>query len=121
MTVEEAIALLLRTYGDPGMEGAAQLSPYIENRDGQWFTAYVNSVIGKNLVMHQGKLALGTPITRGQFFDIAYRLHSITAQQQTVFSGTEPAVSTVIRSTGLVQRGGEPPPSAQDSPGAWQS
>ncbi|OGJ66822.1 hypothetical protein A3F36_00550 [Candidatus Peribacteria bacterium RIFCSPHIGHO2_12_FULL_55_11] len=106
VTVEEAIALLLRAYGDKGVAGAAQLSPYIENRDGQWFTAYVNSVIGKNLVMHQGKLALGTPITRGQFFDIAYRLHSITAQKQTVFSGTEPAASTVVRSTGLVQRGG---------------
>lgn len=106
VTVEEAIALLLRTYGDPGMESAAQLSPYIENRDGQWFTAYVNSVIGKNLVMHQGKLALGTPITRGQFFDIAYRLHSITAQQQTAFSGAEPTASAVLRSTGLVQRGG---------------
>lgn len=105
VTVEEAIALLLRTYNDPGLTGAAQLSPYVENRDGQWFTPYVNSVISKNLVMHQGTLALGAPITRGQFFDIAYRLHSITAQKQTAFRGAEPAASTVIRSTGLVQRG----------------
>ncbi|HLC67151.1 MAG TPA: S-layer homology domain-containing protein, partial [Candidatus Nanoarchaeia archaeon] len=106
VTVEEAIALLLRTYGDKGIGGAATLSPYIENRDGLWFTPYVNGAIGKNLVMHQGKLTLGTPITRGQFFDIAYRLHSMSAQKQAAFTGAEPQAGAMVRSTGLVQRPG---------------
>lgn len=106
VTVEEAITLLLRAYGDHGAAGAATLSPYIENRDNQWFTPYVNAVIGKNLVMHQGKMVLGAPITRGQFFDIAYRLHSITEQRQTAYSGSEPQGGATVRTTGLVQRGG---------------
>ncbi|TSC57443.1 MAG: hypothetical protein Greene041662_952 [Candidatus Peregrinibacteria bacterium Greene0416_62] len=104
VTVEEAITLLLRTYGSKGTPGAAVLSPYMENRDGQWFTPYLNAVVGKNLVMHQGKMTLGTPITRGQFFDIAYRLHSITAEQQTAFTGAEPQGGTAVHTTGLVQR-----------------
>lgn len=104
VSVEEAIALLLRTYSDKGTGRAATLSPYIENRDGQWFTPYLNSVIGKNLVMHQGKLTLGAPITRGQFFDIAYRLHSITAAKQTAFTGAEPEARSAVYTTGLVQR-----------------
>jgi LPXTG-site transpeptidase (sortase) family protein len=104
VTIEEAIALLLRTYGDQGTSGAATLSPYIENRDGQWFTPYVNAVVAKNLVMHQGKLVLGAPITRGQFFDIAYRLHVIAAQKQTAYTGAEPQAGVVVRSIELVQR-----------------
>lgn len=103
VSVEEAITLLLRTYGDKGTAGAATLSPYIENRDGQWFTPYVNAVTEKNLVMHQGKLVLGAPITRGQFFDIAYRLHSMSVQQQTAFTGSEPQGATAVSTTGIVQ------------------
>lgn len=105
VTVEEVIALLFRTYGESGTPGAAVLSPSIENRDGQWFTPYVNGIIGKNLVMHGGKLTLGTPITRGQFFDIAYRLHEMKTKGQTAFSGAEPQVSSGIPATVLVQRG----------------
>lgn len=104
LAVEEAIALLLRVYSDKGTTGAAMLSPYIENHDGQWYTPYVNAAIAKNLVMHQSKLVLGAPITRGQFFDIAYRLHSITGQQQTAFTGTEPQGASSVFATGLVQR-----------------
>ncbi len=101
VTVEESIALLLRAYGEKGASGAATLSPYIDNRDNQWFTPYVNSAITKNLIMHSGKLRLGVPITRGEFFDIAYRLHQITATQQAAFAGSEPSI-VPIRT--LVQR-----------------
>jgi LPXTG-site transpeptidase (sortase) family protein len=54
--------------------------------------------------MHQGKLVLGAPITRGQFFDIAYRLHVIAAQKQTAYTGAEPQAGVVVRSIELVQR-----------------
>ncbi len=90
VTVEESIALLLRAYGEKDTAGAAKLSPYIENRDNQWFTSYVNMAITKNLIMHSGKLRLGSPITRGEFFDIAYRLHDSNAKKQTAFAGSEP-------------------------------
>ncbi len=90
VSVEEAIALLLRAYSEQGVVGAASLSPYIENRDNQWFTAYINAAISRNLIMHSGKLRLGSPITRGEFFDIAYRLHDSTTKKQTAFIGSEP-------------------------------
>lgn len=105
VTVEEAIALLLRAYGQQASVGSAELSPYIENHDGQWYTPYVNAAIKKNLLMHYGRLHLGTPISRGQFFDIAYRLHSMTAKGQLAFSGAEPQGPTVP-TTALVSRQG---------------
>ncbi|MBM3300307.1 MAG: sortase, partial [Deltaproteobacteria bacterium] len=57
--------------------------------DNQWFTPYVNASIEKNIVMHAARLRLGTPITRGAFFAMAYRMHDLTAKRQTAFSGPE--------------------------------
>ncbi|OGJ81475.1 hypothetical protein A3J91_04455 [Candidatus Peribacteria bacterium RIFOXYC2_FULL_58_10] len=91
LTVEEAVTMLLRAYGSQGTQGAAQLSPYIQNEDGEWFTPFINAAIGKNLVMHSGRLELGTAITRGSFFDMAYRIDDIQSKGQTAFQGSEPS------------------------------
>ncbi|MBM3227622.1 sortase [Candidatus Peribacteria bacterium] len=89
VTVEEAVTMLLRAYGEKAQGASATLSPSIENRDNQWFTPYVNASIEKNIVMHAARLRLGTPITRGAFFAMAYRMHDLTAKRQTAFSGPE--------------------------------
>ncbi len=88
LTVEEAVALLMRGYREQGTRGEARLSEYIENRDNQWFTPSINRAVERNLVMPQDMLRLGEPITRGQFFDMVYRLHSIEASGQVAFAET---------------------------------
>jgi LPXTG-site transpeptidase (sortase) family protein len=104
VAVEEAIALLLRAYGEQGTAGPARLSSSIENHDNQWYTPYLNAAIDRNLIMHLGVLRPGTAITRGQFFDIAYRLHEITAKKITVYAGEEPRVLSPVPSASLSQR-----------------
>jgi len=91
LTVEEALALLLRAYGVQGGDAEAALSPSIENRPGEWFTAYVNVAIERNLLMRSSWLRLGAPITRGQFFDIVYRLREAARTGAAAYDGPEPA------------------------------
>jgi len=97
LRVEEAVALLMRTVGEgTGMSGSATLSPYIENQSQQWYTAAINGAISRNLIMHQGRLRLGTAITRGQFFDMAYRLSVVRETKVAAFSGAEPVLAASI-------------------------
>lgn len=91
LRVEEAVALLMRTISaDRGPTSQVANSPYIENRGGEWFTSAINAVIEKNLVMHAGTLRLGTAITRGEFFDMAFRLHTIRESGEAAYRGAEP-------------------------------
>jgi len=97
LKTEEAVTLLMRTFNLTGPNAVATLSPYIENQSNQWYTASINQAIEKNLVMHKGKLRLGSAITRGQFFDMVYRLYAIRANKQTVFAGPEPQAQVVAQ------------------------
>ncbi|MFH0851241.1 MAG: sortase [Candidatus Peregrinibacteria bacterium] len=98
LRMEEAVSLLMRTVGEgTGLDGGnADLSPYIENQSRQWYTAAINGAIRRNLIMHQGRLRLGTAITRGQFFDMAYRLSVVRQTKIAAFSGVEPVSAAVI-------------------------
>ncbi|MDD4627782.1 MAG: sortase [Candidatus Peribacteraceae bacterium] len=92
LRVEEAVALLMRSTGEDSKAAEpADLSLYIENRGNEWFTSSINAAVRKNLIMHYGRLRLNAAITRGQFFDMAYRLHSIRAGNETAYTGHEPA------------------------------
>ncbi len=72
--VEEALAMIFRSYGDsPNPNG------------GQWYDGYVNATLEKNLVYRRERLTLGEPITRGQFFDILYRYDTVRSQRLTAF------------------------------------
>ncbi|MDD4287771.1 MAG: sortase [Candidatus Peribacteraceae bacterium] len=97
LRVEEAVALLMRTVGEgTGLGGNATLSPFIENQSQQWYTSAINGAIRRNLIMHQGRLRLGTAITRGQFFDMAYRLSVVRETNVASFSGAEPVIAAAI-------------------------
>jgi len=93
LRVEEAVTLLMRSIGDDKKTTGepADLSLYMENRSGEWFTSAINAAIRRNLIMHYGRLRLGTAITRGQFFDMAYRLHVLRTSNAAAFTGDEPA------------------------------
>ncbi|MFH1444403.1 MAG: sortase [Candidatus Peregrinibacteria bacterium] len=97
LRVEEAVALLMRTMGEGGgTGGTAELSSYIENQSQQWYTQAINAAIRRNLIMHRGRLRLGAAITRGQFFDMAYRLSVVRSSRTTAFSGAEPDPVAVV-------------------------
>jgi len=90
LRAEEAVTMVLRAYGVLGSDEGAQLSEYIQNRDSEWFTPYINAAIEKNLIMHQGRLELGQVMTRGRFFDLVYRLDKVQTEGSLAYRGPEP-------------------------------
>ena len=111
LRVEEAVTLLMRSIGEDKKTSGenADLSSYIENRSGEWFTSAINAAIRKNLIMHYGRIRLDAAITRGQFFDMAYRLHVIRSTNAPAFSGQEPQSAPVAVLP-------QPPPQQQHGP-----
>ncbi|MCF7844795.1 MAG: sortase [Kiritimatiellales bacterium] len=97
LTAEEAVTMALRAYGVMDAGQGAQLSEYIQNRDNEWFTPYINAAITKNLIMHQGRLELGQVMTRGRFFDLVYRLDKIKSEGSLAFNGPEPTIPVQAR------------------------
>ena len=105
LRVEEAVTMLMRTFGEQGTKKKAELSSYIENQPNEWYTASINAAITRNTVMNKGRLRLGTAITRGQFIDMVYRLHTVRDSNAFVYSGPEPQIYPVTqRVTNDIQR-----------------
>jgi len=103
LTVEEAVAMLLRSDGVRGSGGGATTSSNIQNRDNQWFTPYINAAITNNLVEERGRMLLGTTITRGQFVEMVYRLRGGNLNSDTYV--TQPVQRT--RTVSQTQRAGQ--------------
>lgn len=74
VTTEEAVALLMRIFEDNALKQETVFSDEIQNRAGEWYTPYINTAISRNLVNEADRLYLGAPITRGQFFNMVYRM-----------------------------------------------
>lgn len=90
VTVEEAITLLIRTYKVP-LNQQFQQYERIQNEEGNWYTPFINTAIGKNLVRPGAKLHLGSAITRGEFFSMLHRLDSIVTSNQPAY--IDPVIS----------------------------
>ena len=89
--------MLTQTFGlKPANATAAELSDYIENKADAWFTGSLNAAIEKNLVMHKGRLRIGTAITRGQFVDMVYRTTTVAASSNAPYTGPEPQGSAPV-------------------------
>ena len=89
LTIEEAIALILRAYHEDGFLEPVQISPSISNWPGQWYTRFVNAAIDKNLLSNAEQFELGRQVTRGQFFDIAYRMDIVRGENLARFNRPE--------------------------------
>lgn len=114
LSVEEAVTLVMRSFGEAGQSAAAD-SPYIENRQGEWFSDYINAAVSRNLIQKRGRLRLGAPITRGQFFDIVYRMDTVRNSGTVAFGGQEPTGIVASQpaagsANGIVISAGQPRP-----------
>ncbi len=83
LSAEEAIVLLMRSYGLGTDAGSAA-----------WYKAAVSAAFEKNLISSKEHLYLGVPMTRGQFFDMAYRLDVVTRSNLVAFGDPSAAASS---------------------------
>lgn len=110
LTVEEAIALLLRSYGVQG-ETQFMTSSFLSNTDGQWYTPFVSAAHRRNLIASREVLRVGQPITRGQFFDMVYRMREVKSRGLTAYVETDVdrrPVGSPVPTTQPVPSGSDP-------------
>ncbi|HLC75544.1 MAG TPA: sortase [Candidatus Peribacterales bacterium] len=105
LTVEQALVMLKRAMRDESTI-AFQSSDRITNVPNQWFTDAVSWAIDRNLVGPGERISLGTPITRGQFFGILFRLHFIESKGIYAYKNDP---STITQSLGTSDNAFAPP------------
>ena len=88
LAAEEAIALLLRAYGVNPSNGT----------DDAWYAPAVTQAFDKNLIASGEQLYLGGAITRGQFFDMLYRLDVVQRDNLVAFvDASTPQAPVVVQ------------------------
>jgi len=91
LKTEEAIALLLRSVGKDKVNADAGAA---------WYQPSLNFAKQKNLLSKYDSFPIGGTITRGQFFDVAYRLVRVTVENLTAFVEPPPPAGTVGQNGG---------------------
>lgn len=101
--VAEAAAMLVRSYGDK--TSSFVTSAELPNTEGQWFTDALSVINSQKAVLPGSRLNPGAYMTRGQLFDMVYRM-------QVAKSGGRPVAGTaetpVISVTGQDARVEQP-------------
>ncbi len=75
--VSEAAAMLVRSYGESTATATFLTSNDLPNQDGQWYTGILSVLHARNAVMPGSRLAAGNYMTRGQLFDMVYRMREV--------------------------------------------
>ena len=73
---EEAITLLMRSYRQDGES---------VDGDNQWYAPFVRAALRKNLVDDPRSIRIGQSVTRGQFYDMVYRIGVVTRDNLAAF------------------------------------
>ena len=90
LRTEEAVAMLMRAFRLNKESTEAKYSDAINNVSGQWYTPSINAAIARNLFSKKELLRIGYVVTRGQFFDIAYRLGIVRDEKLVSYDKPEP-------------------------------
>lgn len=85
VTVAEAVVLVARLYGVNAATVAFQSSADLQNAHGQWYTDAVSGVLSRNAIMQGSRLNLSDAMTRGELFDLVYRMRTVRLQNLTAF------------------------------------
>ncbi len=109
--VAEAAAMLTRSYGEKTDVAAFLSSDDLPNQPNQWYTGVVSVILGRNAILPGSRLSAGSFMTRGQLFDMVYRMRTVHQQGIASFGGpvTQTHNSVVLSVNGNTQ----PTPQAQ--------
>lgn len=96
VTVAEAVVLVARLYGENASGQTFRSSNDLPNKSGEWYSDSVSAMISRNAVMKDSRLRLADPMTRGELFDLVYRMRTVKLNNLTAYSETP---ATVIPSS----------------------
>lgn len=73
--VSEAVSMLARAFEGQNVSSAAFLSSEdLPNREGEWYSGAVSTVLARGAVMPLSQLRTGAYMTRGELMDMIYRM-----------------------------------------------
>ena len=81
--VEEVVVMLMRAYGHQPQASAA---------DREWFAPFIREALQRNVIAHPRSMAVGQTITRGQLFDMVYRMEVLRRDNLVAFR--DPSAAT---------------------------
>ena len=101
VTVEEAAAMITRSSGDATSSASFLTSDDLPNQQHQWYTSALSVLLSKNAVMQGSRFHVGQLLSRGQLFDLVYRMrlaHGAVSQQPvlSVSSPLQPAKQVYV-------------------------
>lgn len=98
--VAEAVAMVTRAYGEQTSAAPFMSSDDLPNQQGQWYAGNVSVILARNAVMRGSRLSAGNFMTRGQLFDMVYRMRELHMQNVASFGGGTAAPTTVLSVNG---------------------
>ncbi len=97
--VVEAAAMLARSFSEPTSSAPYRTSSDLQNQQNQWYTGVVSVMLARNAVMPGSRLSAGNFMTRGQLFDMVYRMRDVHQKNIASFGGGSEVVSVHANST----------------------
>lgn len=85
--VAEAVAMLARSYGEKADAAPFLTSPDLPNQANQWYTGVISVILARNAILTGSRLSAGDYMTRGQLFDMVYRMRTVHQQGIASFGG----------------------------------
>ena len=104
--VAEAVAMVTRAYGEPTASAPFLSSADLPNQPNQWYAGNVSVALSRNAVMPGSRLEVGNYMTRGQLFDLVYRMREVHLQNVASFGGPAAQTTNAVQ---LSVNGGAPP------------
>ncbi len=121
--VAEAAAMLTRSYGEKTDVAAFLSSDDLPNQPNQWYTGVVSVILARNAILPGSRLSAGSFMTRGQLFDMVYRMRTVHQQGIASFGGpvTQMNNSVVVSVNGNTQAPAQVPHVASSSSAQFAS
>ena len=79
--------MLARSYGEKADAAPFLTSQDLPNQPNQWYTGVISVILARNTILSGSRLSAGDYMTRGQLFDMVYRMRTVHQQGITSFSG----------------------------------
>lgn len=95
--VVEAVAMLARAYGETGSV-PFRTSEDLPNKEGEWYTDAVSTILSRDGVMPESRLTAASYMTRGELFDMVYRMR-IASGQTNIVGVVQPVITVSGSST----------------------
>lgn len=94
VNVAEAIVMVTRAFNEKTAQAPFSTSADLPNQQSQWYTGPVSTVLARNAIRTGSRLQLNAAMTRGQLFDMVYRMRTVHTTGVSAFVSTDAPITS---------------------------